>query len=117
MKTKHLDGILGQIRDESVPECPDGVESRVLLRVRGGLRGQRVYEEPFWAGLSRLALRPGVVAALLVITASLGVVTTTVAASQFSSPAEKGEDWLGFAMIANPHILECHHCIPRAKVE
>lgn len=111
MKARDLDGILKAIRDEPVPACQEALEAQVLKHVRNE-GGRPAATESFGMALLGLAFRPGVLAALLVITASLGVVTTTVAASQFSPPEEKAaEDVLGFASLANPRMLECHHCL------
>ncbi|MCC5789931.1 MAG: hypothetical protein JJT75_09865 [Opitutales bacterium] len=108
MKEKSLDHHLAQLRQSHLPSCPDTVIASVLRRIRekeGDSSNDGVLS---LAHLTRLALRPGIAAALLATVLSLGVITTSVA-SQATFLTEKPKDTIGLEIIANPHTLECHH--------
>ncbi len=105
MKSDDLERRLAVLRAEEIPPCSASMASIVLQRVRAERQGGAT--EGGYAALSRLSLRPQVLAAAFALTVALGALTTTVAASQFM-PSNKGDkDVLGLSMLKQPYILEC----------
>lgn len=104
-----LDRFLALIRQEPMPNCPDDISRRVLLRVRSidGIRSGAPL--PFWLEFFQWVQQPKLAAASLALAFALSAGTTVAAANWAQQDVALKADPLGLAVISDPHTLECHH--------